>query len=79
MHRVGGAGDVFCGQDCPLLDSRFHGNDGVGVVSIDPLTLSLSKGEGFEHRTCRPSFDTLRMRMGASAEGGGGGKLNQKG
>ncbi len=27
MHRVGGAEDNSCGQDCPLLDSRLHGND----------------------------------------------------
>jgi len=23
---------LFCGHDCPLLDSRFHGNDVVGVA-----------------------------------------------
>ncbi len=36
--------------------------DGPGTGPSQPLTLSLSKGEGFEHRTRRPSFDKLRMR-----------------
>ncbi len=50
MRRVGGAKNVFHGQDCPLLDSRLRGNDTVGVAST-ALTLSLSKSEGF--RTAR--------------------------
>ncbi|WP_417463253.1 hypothetical protein, partial [Kordiimonas sp.] len=45
---VGWVGDgegFFCGQDCPLLDSRFHWNDAAGVGwSFSTLTLIVILG-----------------------------------